>query len=740
MLTRCLRCLLSALLGLAVLSLVVVGILFFYVSPARVVAKINRVLADAVGMEIVLRDEDAASLKRLPKLAASLREGELRFTTGESAGTFSNISVALSPLSIFAEAPRIESISITGFRGRLSVDRFLSMKSVQAAGLSAGSEESADSAEKKNPPAAKEWDIAEFRMEDASAVFEDMNAEGAAAPLLRLENACVEAFSLSEKGGALNIAGTLLSERGAGEASFSSGLSLLEDGRLALNAPKLTFRGLANQTEAQAAVSAASVSASANGVAFDSLRFDAALSNKTVISARFPSLAVGAGGSISSARAAADISIPGSSSRIDLAVRGEIERQAAGTWRISNLALESRLARRGEAAKAASSMTGSFEASERERRASLRLSGMFIDSPADFDGTLSFADPERIPQAPRIAGRLALGRIDPALLAFVSADAAKAALRRTELDLTLSAADLGLIPDAAAALEGSLSAANGRISSSGMNVRIREGAATLKGALEADGRFSVSIKAEKMPAADLMRAAGLEPALSGLLSGAVELAGDAERAVIAAASGRVCIADGLLTGFDAPLAGSLLKREHFAEMPAEIANAQAQTHFDSLAFEIAPPDAGGEGSPGSGVRLVGLEMKGLGWSAAGSGVIDAAKIRSELTFAYPDEGLAAPLAVLLELDAKGAQWTPAWKEAASAIGKSPDQSTVERLLMRLRRLLINFWKSLDVEMPDFSDRLPDLSGFRWPWEDEVEKKGGAGMKPAEKSDPAGAVI
>ena len=110
---RYIRVLLALFLFAAVIVLILVTALAWWITPDRV----GHRLAEALNTHLALKADfqGPIEIKRLPELRITLPAATLtRSTDGSQAGRFDAAVIALKPWSFFAESPRIDHILIDG--------------------------------------------------------------------------------------------------------------------------------------------------------------------------------------------------------------------------------------------------------------------------------------------------------------------------------------------------------------------------------------------------------------------------------------------------------------------------------------------------------------------------------------------------------------------------------------------------------------------------------------------------
>ena len=268
---RHIRVLLALFLFAAVIVLILVTALAWWITPDRV----GHRLAEALNTHLALKADfqGPIEIKRLPELRITLPAATLtRSTDGSKAGRFDAAVIALKPWSFFAESPRIDHILIDG----LSYNP------------------------KPGTPAAQEavnrlsttlWDVELMELRNSTIAF-DAGVFGPSAAKLSAIQARLE--NISEKGGAIRLAGMLESASISGSASFAGILRFNEGtgdllSRIAVDSPAATLDGLLNRRSVHAEVRAKSVTPTGSGWQIESPDARGVFANGPEISAAAPS-------------------------------------------------------------------------------------------------------------------------------------------------------------------------------------------------------------------------------------------------------------------------------------------------------------------------------------------------------------------------------------------------------------------------------------------------------------------
>lgn len=689
---RHLRTILSLLLLLAVLTLALITALFFWITPERISARLERTLEEHLGLRVEL--SAPVSLKRLPSLEISIPSATLvRNGSNERVGTLDAALIRLHPWAVFARSPRIQHVLLDG----LAID------------LQANATDTPNSA---GGPAF--WNIGLVEIRNGAVTLPGTVPTVLSGLEARLED-------MNETGGVIRLAGTLASSTVsgpvtlAGRISIAPGTASLQT-RSSLSAVSATLDGLWQKRSLHAELQADALTPTPEGWNLSGPKLAASLPDGTTwtLSGDLVRLsgnrldADSLSGSIRSRQAAGEISVAGSAR-----VNASIEPAALS---LADAVIDTHLTPAdGEplsgrlAGRLALSSMGDVD---------LELSGTLLGTALSAGIHPAPAGGENM-QA--LTGSIHLGRVAPELLRILPPDSAW--LSRLNFSGDVSVESLATMTDLAA--RANLS--NGTLSLSSGSAKWLQGNAGFSARLTHEGMWQATLHARDVHVGDAF--AGRITVLSGNAEGSIELAGrlhpEVGEALLSRADGHVLVRDGALSGFDALLARRLLLEELPETVPAEVLRPEARTAFDSLEFRTTLHEGRLVLADG---RLQGRTQteKTHPWSADLSGALHSGLLELNALFSFPPEGripsIRLPVAIRTAADLVPV-WTPDWKKALSEAeaARADDPVTLKSLGRRVERAIRDFWQDLElpkIEMPEIPTpdwKLPDL-----PWRNAPE--------------------
>lgn len=702
---RYIRVLLAVFLFAAVIVLILVTALAWWITPDRVGHRI----AEALNAHLALNAEfqGPIEIKRLPKLRITLPAAALTHSTdGSAAGRFDAAVIELKPWSFFAESPRIDHILVDG----LSYN--------PKPGTPAASEAA-------NRLSTTLWDVELMELRNSTIAF-DAGVFGPAEARLSAIQARLE--NISEKGGAIRLAGMLESASVSGSASFA-GIVRFKDGagdlltRFALDSPAVTLDGLWNRRSVHAEVCAKSVAPTGSGWQIESPDARTVFANGPEITAAAPSAL------LSPETFASDrLSLSAALNTRDgqLSASGTLKamhRFQPQNTELSQIDLTTRFAPKDASGEATESrLTGNASWSE-DGSAEIRLTGTLLGAALSFNASSSPAETED--RRLSLNGDLTLGELSSERLAQLPWDLEWLSLINFRGNISI--AGLGPVwglSDLSAHAElfkGGLILSEGKGDWLG-------GKTDFAAILTPDGAWHANIRARDGRAESWFSSQNRPAAISGRTDATLALAGSVQTpespAKLLQADGTVRIASGAFAGFNVPLAFRILADETPDATPPEVRQPHSVSAFNELSFTTAVKDG----------RLILSEGKASaeGWSASFTGEALSGNLLIHAVFHAPAAGKLPELSLAASAQTGSdlaPVWTAEWDKAAQAVNqaRSGEPMTLDRLGRRVERAIKNFWQGLelpDIKMPEIE--LPDWKLPKMPW----EKDEPAPQKPA----------
>lgn len=720
---RYLRYFLTVLLILAVLTLIVVTAQFFFTTPERVGARLNHFLEVTAGLR--LENPQPAELKRFPKLVATLPAGEIvDVKTGCALGAFDRAVFTLEPFALFAETPKIARIEVDGAVLEVPTERIRLPRSAQSSVTEpptdearVGNEELDRIEQPEKPGISSEsdvfWTINEIELRDA-----EIRLSGAASSAT-LTGTRLVLRDFSENGATFQINTALIAGGFKGEFLGSTAVTRSKDGRLRATALSTAFSGLAFEEKTELSLAADSLVLANEGLEASNLSVRAQSADGLTLSATAPRARLTEADFAAVLRI--DVQARVGEETLNFLASGSLE-HAFGTGRtaLSQLAIDTAP---GNAAGAASRLTGSLEIDRTERSGAVALDGFFFGAPAELKARIAL--PGLSPsERPLLEGRIRTGEPtehETALLGLFARAARHIDFKGT-LDFT------GLAADAqATAFQADVIAQAGRVTVSSRNAQCFSGETAFTATLAPDATWRAKAVIADGSAGSLFGVLGFSPVASGVLSGELVASGRiSAETYLSKLEARGVVRTGVLKGFDLVKAVDILVADRPEETPPEVVKPEAATPFETLRFDVCLGCSSVDEAPA--VEIKG-EALGENWHAGFSGTRSALQTRFDV--ALGEDRPHVPLAAELKRSASPTAyvWTPDWQHAYAHVEEVlPSGFSIEGALRRFKRTLRDFWEGLEAPaLPSFEEsistpnfELPTLpDNWRWPWEDDA---------------------
>lgn len=702
---RHIRVLLALFLFAAVIVLILVTALAWWITPDRV----GHRLAEALNTHLALKADfqGPIEIKRLPELRITLPAATLtRSTDGSKAGRFDAAVIALKPWSFFAESPRIDHILIDG----LSYNP------------------------KPGTPAAQEavnrlsttlWDVELMELRNSTIAF-DAGVFGPTAAKLSAIQARLE--NISEKGGAIRLAGMLESASISGSASFAGILRFNEGtgdllSRIAVDSPAATLDGLLNRRSVHAEVRAKSVTPTGSGWQIESPDARGVFANGPEISAAAPSALLS-----SEAFASDRLSLTASLNTRNgqFAASGTLkamQRFHPQNTELSQIDLTTRFTPTNAADEATESrLTGNAAWSE-DGAAEIRLTGTLLGAALSFNA--SSVPEETEDRRLNLNGDLALGELSPERLSQLPWDLEWLSLLNFRGNISIAGLGpvwgLSNLSAHAELFKGGLILSEGKGEWLG-------GKTDFAAILTPDGTWHANFRGRDGRAESWFSGQNRPAGLSGRTDATLTLAGTVQTpdspAKLTQADGSVRMTSGAFSGFNVPLAFRILADETPDATPPEVRQPHSVSAFDELSFSTTVKDG----------RLTILDGKASAqdWSGDFTGEALSGNLLIQAVFHAPAAAKLPELALAASAQTGSdlvPVWSAEWNKATQAVdqARSGEPMTLDRLGRRVERAIKDFWQGL--ELPDFKlpeMELPDWKLPKMPWEKDEPPPG----KPA----------
>lgn len=704
---RSLRTILAILLFFAVLALLLVAALAFWITPERISSRIEHTLEEHLG----LRAEFSAPLtvKRLPDLEIRLPATTLSCSgSGEKVGTIASGLIRLHPWAIFAQSPRVEHVLLDG----LSVD----LQSTVCNSLTTNA---------TNTNAIAFWNARLVEVRNGNLTLKAPAPVTLSALDARLED-------MTETGGILRLAGNLESPTMSGPVTLAGHLSIRPGvdslfARTTLDSASATLDGLWNTQSVHADFTTAHAEPTQEGwlLQGSSLHLQTPDGSSWQVSSDNARLSEGRLDA-DALSAAATLKLPA----------GTLAATASGRTNVSlkpvAVSLENAVINTTFTPEAVPNTASSapLKGQVTGRVAFSELG----DADIDLSGTLlgdAFSAKVRPntqeSQAYSLTGEVRFGALQTTLLSQLPLDPTW--LSHMHFEGEVSAESLREIPGLTN-LAAHASFADGTLTLSSGRADWLQGRVDFVTYLAPDGEWRADIRARDLLLEEGFQKLGRPVALSGRTEGTLRLAGtlhpEVGQSALSQADGRIILRDGAFYGIDAPQARRVLFEELPAAIPTEVLRSEASTRFSRLAFATTLRE--GRITVTDGLVEGPTSTEGVSpWQASLAGDLRANKLELNLVFDFPAEAQlpAFTLATHAQTDA---QLTPAWTIdwqaalAAAEAARSDEPTTLKSLGRRVERAIRNFWQELElpkIEMPNVEmPKLPEMKMPEMPWQKE----------------------
>ena len=556
---------------------------FFFTTPERVGARLNHFLEVTAGLR--LENPQPAELKRFPKLVATLPAGEIvDVKTGSALGAFDRAVFTLEPFALFAETPKIARIEVDGAVLEVPTERIRLPRSAQSSVTEPPTDEARVGNEELDRIEQPEklgissesdvfWTINEIELRDA-----EIHLSGAASGAT-LTGTRLVLRDFSENGATLQINTALIAGGFKGEFLGSTAVTRSKDGRLRANALSTAFSGLAFEEKTELSLAADSLVLANEGLEVSNLSVRAQSAEGLTLSATAPRARLTEADFAAILRI--DVQAQVGEETLNFLASGSLE-HAFGTGRtaLSQLAIDTAP---GNAAGAASRLTGSLEIDRTERSGAVALDGFFLGAPAELKARIAL--PGLSPsERPLLEGRIRTGEPtehETALLGLFARAARHIDFKGT-LDFT------GLAADAqATAFQADVIAQAGRVTVSSRNAQCFSGETAFTATLASDATWRAKAVIADGSAGSLFGVLGFSPVASGVLSGELVASGRiSAETYLSKLEARGVVRTGVLKGFDLVKAVDILVADRPEETPPEVVKPEAATPFETLRFDV----------------------------------------------------------------------------------------------------------------------------------------------------------
>ena len=690
---RYIRVLLAFFLFAAVIVLVLVAALAWWITPDRVLHR----LSEALDTHLALKAEFQAPLeiKRLPELRITLPAGTLtRTTDGSAAGRFDAALIELKPWAFFAESPRVDRILIDGL----------------AFNPKPGTPAASEAAERLSRTL---WDVELLELRNSALSF-DSGLFGPAAAELSAIEARLE--NLSEKGGTIRLTGMLESASASGSISFA-GILRFADGpggllaRLALESPAAALDGLWNRRSVHAEVRAKAVVPTGSGWQLEAPDGKALFANGPEISVSAPAALLTAE-SFRSERLtlAAQLAAPEGQFSASGSMK-VLQRFSPQQTELSQIDLTAHLDPKDASRSMPESRITGSASWEESGTSEIRLAGKLFGAALSFNASSSASNDADGRFS--LLGDLVLGELSTDQLSLLPWNLEW--LSALNFRGNVSVAGLGPVWGLSGLSAHAELFKGGLILSEGKGDWLG-GKTDFAAILTPDGAWHASVKARDARAESWFSGQNRPAALSGRADATLALAGTVATAESPAkleqADGTVRVTSGAFSGFNVPLAFKILREETPDATPPEVRQPHSVSAFDELSFVTAAKDG----------RIVLSEgrVSAADWSGSFTGEAIGGNLLVDAVFRAPADGKLPELELKASAQAGSdlaPLWTAQWDKAAEAVdsARSGEPMTLDRLGRRVERAIKDFWQGL--EMPDFKlPEMPDWKLPNMPWE------------------------
>lgn len=658
-LQRTLRGLLFLTCFAAVLLLAGVAALYFLVTPERVTTRLTQVVERELGLE--LRLSSPPEIRHLPELVLTLPEATLlKPGHDEWQISFKQASIALHPLAIFAQSPKIRELRLKDLALALPETEFFTRLNKPYLVSTVG------------------FDMDAFVLENASLTLLSET------PIL-IKDLTVHLTNLSETGAQSFLSGHYERAVVSGAFQFSGNARWpMGLGELSIQQPLFEFKGLDDGVEREwrwAADTLTRQDFRTWNATHPDLRFR--VDNQTLIaSANLLSITPEAW---TSHETTLTTDLPFGGEMLSWRITGNPERNAKGFFHWPDLRITaSNNTHRTD-------LSGAFSLSE-EKKGRIALSGSLFGAPTKFEADITPAFSETVSGVfrPRLEGFLQLGAQDPTFWRSLE--------RRgffSLFDFSGSLSLAGLTNDTSLCdLRTDVSLLNGNLVLTNAQAKLFGGNVRFTAQVQRDGRWQVEGNGEELALdAFLTRSFGRAP-----IEGRGRVHGEAngsltDEKVPANVTVDVEVADATLIGLDLDTAYHLLLEERSDTLPAEILAPNMKTPVTTLSFRL-------EGRPQD-LFITNGRMEGDGWIADFGGSLPSLRPEWQGTFrwaeASPVPALTLPWRLEQAPEATSFRWDLSWASTASIVRNAlgEDSWSIDSIKRRTRRVWRNFVESVE---------------------------------------------
>ena len=710
---RSLRTILVILLFFAVLALLLVAALFFWITPERISSRIERTLEE----HLSLRAEFSAPLavKRLPDLEIYLPATTLTCSgSNEKVGTIASGLIRLHPWAIFAQSPRIEHMLLDG----LSVD----LQSTACNSLTTNATNASNTA------TVAFWNARLVEVRNGNLTLKTPTPATLSALDVRFED-------MTETGGILRLAGNLESPTMSGPVTLAGHLSIRPGvdslfARTTFDTASATLDGLWNAHSVHAAFSATHLEPTQQGWQLQGSTLNLQMPDGSTWQVASDNVGLSDGYLDANALSvAATLKLPAGTLTATASGRANVNLKPVAVS-LENAVINTTLS---------STTTNAPTTTSSNDPLNGQLTGHVVfsalgDADIDLSGTLfgeAFSAKVR-PNAQEsqlhsLTGEIRFGALQTALLSQIPFDPAW--LSQLHFEGEVSAESLHEIPGLSN-LTAHASFADNALTLSSGRADWLQGRVDFTTHFAQDGQWSADIRARDLLLEEGFQKLGRPVAISGRTEGMLRLAGalhpEVGQSALSQADGRFLLRDGALYGIDAPQARRILFEELPNAVPAEVLRPEAATRFGRLAFETTLRE--GHITVTNGLVEGPVSADGTSpWQGTLAGELRTNKLNLNLGFDFPTEAQlpAFALSTHAQMDANlTPMWTIDWQAALATAetARSDEPTTLKSLGRRVERAIRNFWQELElpkIEMPDVElPKMPDWKMPELPWQKE----------------------